>query len=94
MGVDVAAELGEDRKPDVFRADDEAVVLVVGVDGAFDEAVGGGVEGGCFGGGEVGYVGGLENSLAFEGFFAAGCGEEGVYGRDRFEGCLGVAWAY
>ena len=46
---------------------------------------------GCFGGGEVGYVGGLENSFAFEGFFEAGCGEEGVYGRDRFEGCLGVA---
>ena len=68
MDIDVTAELGEDRKPDVFGADDEVVVLIVGVDGAFDEAVGGGVEEGYFGGGEVGFVGGLEDSFAFEGF--------------------------
>ena len=94
MDTDVTAELGEDGEPDVFGADDEVVVLVVGVDGAFDEAVGGGVEGSCFGGGEVGFVGGGEDSFAFEGFSEAGCGEEGVYGRYRFEGWLGVACAY
>ena len=94
MGIDVTAELDEDGKPDVVGADDEAVVLVVGVDGGFDEAVGGGVEGSCFGGGEIRGVGGVEDSFAFEGFFEAGCGEEGGYGRVRFEGWLGVACAY
>ena len=39
----------------------------------------------------MGFVGGLENYFAFEGFFKAGCGEEGVYGRDRFEECLSIA---
>ena len=66
MGIAVTAELGEDGKSDVFGADDEVVVLVAGLDGAFEKAVGGGVEGSCFGGGEVGYVGGLENSFVFE----------------------------
>ena len=94
MGIDVTAELGEDGEPDVFGAEDEVVVLVVGVDGGFDEAAGGGgVEGGCFGGGEVGSVGGVEDSFAFEGFFEVGCGEEGWYGRVRFEGWLGGACA-
>ena len=82
MGIDVTAELGEDSKLDVFGAEDEVVVLVVGVDGDFDEAVGGGVEGACFGGGKIGGVGGVEDSFTFEGFFRTGCGEEGGYGRD------------
>ena len=94
MGIDVTAELDEDGKPDVFGAEDEVVVLVVGVDGRFDEAVGGGVEGVGFGGGEVGGVGGVEDNFAFEGFCEAGCGEEGGYGCDWFEGWLGVACAY
>ena len=94
MGIDVTAELGKDGKPDVFGAEDEVVVLVIGVDGGFYEAVGGGVEGGCFGGGEVGSVGGVEDSFAFEELFEAGCGEEGGYGRARFEGWLVVACAY
>lgn len=94
MGIDVTAELGEDGKPDVFGAEDEVVVLVVGVDGGFDEAVGGGVEEGCFEGGEIAGVGGVEDSFAFEGSFVAGCREEGGYGRVRFEGWLGVACAY
>ena len=80
MDLDVTAELGEHRKPDVFGADDEVVVLIVGVDRAFDEAVGGGVEEGCYRGGEVGHVGGLQNNFAFEGFLEAGCGEGRVDG--------------
>ena len=39
----------------------------------------------------MGLVGRLENDSVFEEFFKAGCGEEGVYGRDRFEECLGIA---
>ena len=94
MDIDVTAELGEDGKPDVVGADDEVVVLVIGVYGGFDAAVGGGVEGGCFRGGEVGGVGGVEDSFAFERFSEAGCGEEGGYGLVRFEGWLGGACAY
>ena len=39
----------------------------------------------------MGFVVGLDNDSVFEGFFKAGCGGEGVYGRDRFEECLGIA---
>jgi len=47
VGVDVGAELGEDGEPDVFGADDEVVVLVVGFDAGVEEAVFGGEGGGC-----------------------------------------------
>ena len=43
--VDVEVQLGKDGEPDIFRADLQVVVLVVGLDGTIDEAIGRGVDG-------------------------------------------------
>jgi len=56
--VDVEADLREDGEPNVFGANTEVVMLVIGHDGGVDEAVGGGmyaVEGGS---GHSGLAGG------------------------------------
>jgi hypothetical protein len=39
MSVDVGIDLNEDAKPDVFRADDKMVMLVVSFYGGVHEAV-------------------------------------------------------
>ncbi len=49
MGIYIAAELSQDGEPHIFRTDDEVMMLVVGLDGALDEAIGGSIESGMCG---------------------------------------------